>query len=310
LILNRRVALLATLVCFGACAHQPVGQLTLHVLGPAGLKSHDFSMTLTDSKAKLAPESVTPAAKVRKTSIVLLVQANAGFMDAAHDSIKDALTPLAGLAGDDAQVALITYAATVETKLEFVSAKEFMSATIGDSSEYADEDIDLLEGLLQSIKLLEGTSGGRRILIVLGDGSNTKNHPDNTPDTIMRHFDELGIEVYSIDVPVDDNEDNETRMKLLGEHGNYFDATVDDVATTGQQVALDVKSSYVVTFKDLALPLDGKDHDATLHVKDKDEDFTYQLAAPRPGQATVESVVPKLIITEEPSADPGEGGDI
>jgi hypothetical protein len=88
--------------------------------------------------------------------------------------LPEAFADLAGRAPRDSEIALVTYSTGAQVRMPFVPFRDVRAADFGTQRDYSNKvGSDLVYGVRLGLETLEQTTTANRVLVVIGDGSDT-----------------------------------------------------------------------------------------------------------------------------------------
>jgi hypothetical protein len=88
--------------------------------------------------------------------------------------LPEAFADLAGRAPRDSELALVTYSTGAQVRMPFIPFRDVRAADFGTQRDYSNKvGSDLVYGVRLGLETLEQTTTTNRVLVVIGDGSDT-----------------------------------------------------------------------------------------------------------------------------------------
>jgi hypothetical protein len=286
------VSLTAELPAPTAQAPRPAPLFRSLVKARAGLQQADFLLSAPGAKppAKVAATRLLSYADAGPPmAMVILIQGDVRWMGnethtqdgdeariyrGAHGSVARAIDELAKAGPAGSLVSVIVYAEGGDLeKAPFTDASQVTGDVLGAQQGYEDHvSRPLVAGLRAAHARLAAVQGHRRILVVIGDGTDSGDEAEVDPAVrdLARDMRAASVEVYGIYFNNDHNDSSAAglmRMKKLA-YGHLDNATsMDSIVTFAAAIAKAIDSWYVVEFPGADLPHDGRVHDFVVDVK-------------------------------------------
>jgi hypothetical protein len=211
-------------------------------------------------------------------AMVLLVQGNFRWMgnemytdrndpeagtvyDGAFRGLGPAIDTLAEVGPSGSMASLYVYQdGQAVVRQPMGEASSLSGGALGSQRDYEDAiSKPLLVGLDEAWKVLAEASGYRRVLVVLGDGTDDRADISGDLRRSIEQFRDIGAEVYTIHyVPVaDDGPQGQENMRNLGFSGHYAATSRDNFRSMADTIAGQIGSRYFVTFPGDEFVFDG-----------------------------------------------------
>jgi hypothetical protein len=211
-------------------------------------------------------------------AMVLLIQGNFRWMgnemytdrddpdagtvyDGAFRGLGPAIDTLAGVGPQGSRASLYVYQdGQAVARQPMDDASSLSGGALGSQRDYEDAiSKPLLVGLEEAWKVLAEASGSRRILVVIGDGTDDRADISADLRRSIEQFRDIEAEIYTIHyVPVaDDGPQGQENMRNLGYSGHYAATSRDNFRSFADTIAGQIGSRYFVTFPGDDLVFDG-----------------------------------------------------
>jgi hypothetical protein len=283
-----------------------VPTLTVSLSTPgAGVRAGDFSLTTVDGDPQVslrAEKLVAFRDSDEPLSLIVLVDGKVRFIGdpapepiegeseaapipGAYDELRGALEVLSRARARRTRAALWVLGETVLARTELADPAQI--ADLGARADFAKIRASALRLGLESAHARLAEEPGRRVIILLGDGTDTVMEVDYA--RVTSALETAGIELYAIVAPSGGQLLPERALHRLQRVANrsggrvYRAQTATELPQLAENLVADLDNRYTVTFPlfesatGVSFPLDGRDHELAVKLKDQELGLTVRL---------------------------------
>ncbi|HWM85409.1 MAG TPA: FHA domain-containing protein [Kofleriaceae bacterium] len=264
--------------------------------GRVGLTAKDFVLKQSDAQPPLvieAVKSVPYRESDEPMALIVLIQGNFRWVgnetykspddaedqgsvyDGAFRGLPPAVDVLAKAGPSGSKAALMIYAERqAMVKQAMGDAASLSGGALGGQQDYGENvSQPLVLGLTEAWKVLANMPGFRKVLVVIGDGTDDKGDAAAELKKVQGDLRDAGVEVYSIYYnPHDDGPQGQQNMAKLGYTAHLVANSRDDFASLAGTVLEAINAKYYVDFPGDKIQFDGAEHEFLLAVGGEDRE--------------------------------------
>ena len=255
-----------------------------------GLTPADFVLKAPDLEPPVSAEAeraVTYVESDEPMAMVILVQGNFRWMgnetyvesggggeegsedlgptryEGAFSGLPPAIDALVKAGPPGSKGALIVHADSADVKQPMGDISQLSGASLGTQQDYAESiSKSLIVGLQDSWKMLTSMSGHRKILIVIGDGEDSKEDIGTELGDVIKQLKTGEIETYTIWYAISpDTPTGQQNMQKLGYTQAHKATSRDHFESKAKNIVEMIGAKYYVDWNGADLPFDGEEHE-------------------------------------------------
>jgi len=247
-----------------------------------GLAAKDFILKQEEAEPKVSVEAsraVTYPNSDEPMTLVILIEGDTSWMgnetyieegnpevsrtEGAFTGLGAAIDAFATAGPAKSQGTVITYGDAAVVRHPMGDLTKISGSSLGSQEQYSDLTVSLVIGLEEAWKTLTAVTGTRRVLVVIGNGSDTQAAAAEDVARVVGDLKKANIETYSIRYSNDAETDAQgvPNMKKIGYTKSDTATSRDHLSAKAKNIVELIGATYYVDFPGATFgPWDGDEH--------------------------------------------------